>query len=88
MESSRRTLVIGVEGLALDKWQVAHVPAGMEQQIEGPDGNAMSIVGSSAGMQSIKVNRSKATFVARLQPSQLPSQAARQLPDSIDNYPG
>jgi hypothetical protein len=30
----------------------------------------------------------KATFVARLQPSQLPSQAARQLPEPIDNYPG
>ena len=30
----------------------------------------------------------KATFVARLRPSQLPSQAARQLPDPIDNYPG
>src|SRR5262245_39910543 len=34
------------------------------------------------------LSRPKATFVARLQPSQLPSQAARQLPDSIDNYPG
>jgi hypothetical protein len=30
----------------------------------------------------------KVTFVARLRPSQLPDQAARQLPDSIDNYPG
>ena len=30
----------------------------------------------------------KATFVTRLRPSQLPDQAARQLPDSIDNYPG
>ena len=31
---------------------------------------------------------SKVTFVTRLQPSQLPSQAARQLPDLSDNYPG
>ena len=30
----------------------------------------------------------KVTFVTRLRPSQLPDQAARQLPDSIDNYPG
>ena len=34
------------------------------------------------------LSRPKATFVARLQPSQLPSQAARQLPDPIDNCPG
>jgi len=34
------------------------------------------------------LSRPKATFVARLQPSQFPSQAARQLPDPIDNCPG
>ena len=30
----------------------------------------------------------KATFVTRLQPAQLPTRAARQLPESIDNFPG
>jgi hypothetical protein len=30
----------------------------------------------------------KAAFVTRLQPSQLPSQTARQLPEQIDNSPG
>src|SRR5207249_4642284 len=30
----------------------------------------------------------KATFVTRLQPSRLPSQTARQLPEQIDNSPG
>ena len=34
------------------------------------------------------LSRPKATFVARLQPSQLPSQAAHQLPDPIENCPG
>jgi hypothetical protein len=61
-------------------------------QLAGGSTSALSLSRPAQASLALRpvgsLSRPKATFVARLQPSQLPSQAARQLPDSIDNYPG
>jgi len=58
----------------------------------GGSTSALSLSGPAQASLALRavgsLSRPKATFVARLQPSELPSQAARQLPDPIDNCPG
>src|SRR5262249_7503000 len=61
-------------------------------QLAGGSTSALSLSRPAQASLALRpvgsLSRPKATFVARLQPSQLPSQAARQLPDPIDNCPG
>ena len=58
----------------------------------GGSTSALSLSGPAQASLALRpvgsLSRPKATFVARLQPSELPSQAARQLQDPIDNFPG
>ena len=58
----------------------------------GGSASALFTFEACAGFAHVTAGRiaqpPKVTFVARRRPSQLPDQAARQLPDSIDNYPG
>ena len=55
----------------------------------GGSTSALSLSGPAQASLALRpvesLSRPEATFVARLQRSQLPSQAARQLPDPIDN---